>query len=128
MHTEGENLREFLRVDHDTPLNFKVMAGEKFAARSDVFSRNISACGLLFRTTKETSIPALSSIVWVELDSRMINVCSEIEEELLIHKNGIFGRIVRIAEGEPGISYDVGVCFLRKRDMTSEEIQSLLSD
>jgi hypothetical protein len=130
MHAENENedLREFLRVDHETPLNFKVMSGEKFTARSDVFSRNISACGLLFRTTRDTSIPALSSIVWVELDSRMINVCSEIEEDLILHKNGIFGRVVRIAEGEPGISYDIGVCFLRKSNMAPEEIQAILTD
>jgi len=128
MHAESENLREFLRVDHETPLNFKVLAGEKFTARADVFSKNISACGLLFRTTKETSIPALSSIVWLELDPRMMNVCNEIEEDLVIYKNGIFGRVVRIAEGEPGVSYDVGICFLRKKDMTPEEIQALISD
>ncbi len=120
--------REFLRIEHDAPLNFKVLSGERLIKKSDIFSRNISASGLLFRTTAETSIPALSSIVWIELDDKLLNVCSEIENDLVIHKNGLFGRVVRIAEGEPGKSYDIGVCFLRKKDMTEEEIHSLLGE
>lgn len=122
----SEDKREFLRVDYETPLNFKVLSGEKFNVKSDICSRNISACGLLFRTTRESSIPALSSIVWIELDQKMMNICSEIEDDLVTYKNGIFGRVVRIAEGEPGRSYDVGICFLRKKNMTAEEIQALM--
>ncbi|MFH1395396.1 MAG: hypothetical protein ABIH09_04485 [Candidatus Omnitrophota bacterium] len=120
--------REFLRVDYDTQLNFKVLKGEKFAGKSDIQARNISACGLLFNTSSESSIPALSSIVWIELDQKLMNVCEEIEDDLVIHKNGVFGRVVRIAEGDPGKSYNIGVCFLRKSDMSADEIQALISD
>lgn len=127
MHADIEEKREFLRVDHEVPLKFKMLSGDKLAAKSDVFSRNVSACGLLFRTLSESSIPVLSSIIWIELDPKMINICAEIENDLVIHKNGVFGRVVRIAEGEPGKSYDVGVCFLRKKDMTNEEIQTLIN-
>jgi hypothetical protein len=128
MGAEAEDKREFLRVDYETPLNFKVLKGERLAAKTDILSRNISASGLLFRTGTESSIPALSSIVWLELDPRMMNVCEEIEQDLIIHKNGVFGRVVRIAEGEPGKSYDIGVCFLRKKDLTDKEILELLAD
>ena len=128
MHAEGDEKREFLRVDYETPLNFKVMKGDKLSAKSDVFSRNVSACGLLFRTANDASIPALSSVVWVELDSHMMNICSEIEQDLVIYKNGVFGRVVRIAEGEPGKSFDIGVCFLRKSDMTESELRELMPD
>ncbi|RKY42588.1 MAG: hypothetical protein DRP85_02320 [Candidatus Makaraimicrobium thalassicum] len=128
MHTDGEEKREFLRMDYETPLNFRVLSGDKLTAKSDVFSRNISACGLLFRTSRESSIPALSSIVWIELDQKMMNICAEIEADLIIHKSGVFGRVVRIAEGEPGKSYDIGICFLRKKDMTAEETQALMAD
>ena len=120
-----EEKREFLRVDHEKPINFKVLAGDKLAAKSDTFSRDISAAGILFRTTTESSIPALSSIVWIELDEKMMNICSEIEHDLVKHEGGIFGRVVRIAEGEPGISYDVGVCFLRKSRLTEQDMQDL---
>jgi hypothetical protein len=125
MHSDADDKREFLRVDHETPLNFKVMGTDKLLTKPDIESRNISASGLLFRTTRDSSIPALSSIVWIELDPKMMNICSEIEGDLIIHNNGVFGRVVRIAEGAPGESYDVGVCFLRKKDMSEDEIQSL---
>ena len=128
MQEQGDEKREFLRVDYETSLNFKALSGDKLAAKSDIFSRNVSACGILFRTSTESSIPALSSIVWVELDPKMVNVCSEIESDLVIHKGGVFGRVVRIAEGEPGKSYDIGVCFLRKKNMSEEEIATLLTE
>lgn len=128
MHADGDDKREFLRVDYEMPLNFKVLKGDKLTSKSDVKSINVSACGLLFRTENESSIPALSSIVWIELDSKMMNICSEIEQDLVIHKNGVFGRVVRIAEGEPGKSYDIGVCFLRKSSMTEKEMKELMQD
>jgi c-di-GMP-binding flagellar brake protein YcgR len=128
MNGDYEEKREFLRVDYETELNYKVLKDEKLMAKSDVRSRNVSASGILFRTSSESSIPALSSIVWIELDPKMMNICAEIEDDLVIHKNGVFGRVVRIAEGEPGRSYDIGVCFLRKKDMTEEEIKELTKD
>jgi len=125
---DGEEKREFLRIDHEILLNLKVLKGEKLISREEAFSKNVSACGVLFKTKGENSIPALSSIVWVELDEKMLNVCAEIEEDLIVHKGGVFGRVVRIAEGNPGISYDIGVCFLRKGSMKEEEIQVLLDN
>jgi len=123
----ADEQREFLRVDYEKLLNFKVLKGNKLLGKNDILSRNISACGLLFRTPSESSVPALSSIVWLELDERLMNICAEIEDDLIIHNNGVFGRVVRIAEGEPGKSYDVGVCFLRKKNMSEEDIQALIS-
>ncbi|MGB3241277.1 MAG: hypothetical protein WBB66_00270 [Candidatus Omnitrophota bacterium] len=123
---EGEERREFLRIDYENALNFKELKGEKLSPRAEILSRNISACGILFRTEKIP--PALSSVIWVEMDDKMVNVCTEIENDLVIHKGGIFGRVVRIAEGEPGKSYDVGVAFLRRKNMTEAEVEQLLSE
>ena len=128
MCPEGEDKREFLRVDYETNLNFKVLKDDKLTVKPEVSTRNISASGLLFRASSENAIPPLSSIVWIGLDPKMMNICSEIEADLMIHNNGVFGRVVRIAEGEPGLSYDIGVCFLRKRDMSAEEIKALTSE
>lgn len=125
MNAESDEKREFLRVDYETPLTFKILKGEKLTAKSDISSRNVSASGLLFRTGNEASIPALSSIVWIQLDDKMMNICSEIEEDLVIYKSGVFGRVVRIAEGEPGKSFDIGVCFLRKSELTEKELTDL---
>jgi hypothetical protein len=128
MHAEweGEERREFLRVDYEKSLNFKELKGEKLSPKGEAVSRNVSACGILFRTEKMP--PALSSVIWLELDTKMMNICSEIEDDLIIHNGGIFGRVVRIAEGEPGKSYDVGVAFLRRKSMTEKEIQQLLAE
>ncbi len=127
MQMEVGEKREFLRVDYETPLQFKTLRDNKLTQRSEIFSRNVSACGLLFRTTDQSSIPALSSIIWVELDEKMVNICAEIENDLVIHNNGIFARVVRISEGEPGESYDIGVCFLRKKDLLKNEINELVA-
>lgn len=128
MNSDAEEKREFLRVDHEAVLNLKVLNADKLAAKPEVTSRNVSACGVLFRASSESSIPALSSIVWLKLDDKMMNICAEIEEDLVIHNGGIFGRVVRIAEGEPGKSYDIGVAFLRKNNMTDAEIKDLISE
>lgn len=126
MNDNFDERREFLRMDYETPLDFKILTGDKLTVKSDITSRNISASGLLFRTNKDVSIPAISDIVWIKLDEKMVNICAEIENDLIIHEGGIYGRVVRISEGEPGISYDVGVCFLRRKDMSEEEIQALI--
>jgi len=128
MYADADDKRDFLRVNYETPLNFKVLKEEKLLSKADITSRNVSASGLLFRTATESSIPALSSIVWIELDQKMMNICAEIERDLLTYKNGIFGRVVRIAEGDPGKSYDVGICFLRKKSMSEEEIKALVPE
>ncbi len=125
MHAEFEERREFLRVDYEKSLNFKELKGDKLAQKSEVITKNVSACGIMFRTTSLP--PALSSIIWIELDPKMMSICSEIENDLVIHEGGIFGKVVRIAEGEPGQSYDIGVAFLRKKDMTQDQIKALVS-
>lgn len=126
MNVEVDEKREFLRVDYEKPLNFKTVSTDKLVSKNDIISKNISASGLLFRTPSESSIPSLSQLVWIELDEKMMNICSEIESDLVIRNNGVFGRVVRIAEGEPGVSYDIGICFLRKSEMTEEDIDTLI--
>lgn len=128
MSDEFDDKREFLRVDHETTLKFKLLKDDKLASKSDVLSKNVSASGLLFRTSSESAIPALSSIIWLALDEKMMNICNEIENDLLIAKNGVFGRVVRISEGEPGKSYDVGVCFLRRKNMSEEDIKAIIDE
>ena len=120
-----EEKREFLRLDHESPLELKMLNAEKLSSKKEIMSRNISASGLLFRANNESAIPPLSGIVWIKLDEKMLNVCGEIEEDLIQSKSGVFARVVRISEGEPGLSYDIGVSFLRKKNMTEDDIKAL---
>lgn len=123
--SDGDEKREFLRVEHETPVEMKLVRGEGLSAKKEVMSRNISASGLLIRTRNESSIPNLSSMVWIKLDEKMMNICSEIESDIILFNGGVFGRVVRIAEGEPGQSYDVGLCFLRSGSMSEDDIKAL---
>ncbi len=126
MHADQEERREFLRIDHEVNLNYREIKDQKLFQKKEILTRNISACGLLFRTTNMP--PALSSIIQIELDTKMLNVCSEVEEDLMLYKGCVLGKVVRIAEGEPGVSYDIGVCFLRKKDSTDKKLEEMLPE
>ena len=80
MNVPGEEQREFLRVDHETTLNFREVKSEKLSNKNSVLTRNVSASGLLFRT--ENIPPALSSTIVVELNEKMMSLCSEVEKDL----------------------------------------------
>lgn len=125
--TNSDDRREFLRIDYETPVQYKIYTGERLLKKPDVLSKNISASGLLFRTDSDTAIPAIGNIVWIELDEKMLNICHEIENDLLLRDSGIFARVVRISEGEPDRSYDIGVCFLRRKNLDDSQIEMLFN-
>ncbi|MFH1305547.1 MAG: hypothetical protein ABIH74_04030 [Candidatus Omnitrophota bacterium] len=120
-----EEKREFQRIDLATPLTLKILCGEHFRSRNGVIARNVGAGGLLFRTAVESSVPAISCIVWIEQSAELSEICAPIENDLMFRTGGLVGRVVRIAEGEPDISYDIAVRFVRKEEMTKEEILAL---
>ena len=123
MHSER---REYLRLDYESKVVFRELKENKLSNKHEILTRDVSASGVLFRTAQVP--PALGTIICVEMDDKMVNVCSEVEEELITRDNGILGRVVRISEGEPGVSYDVGVAFLRRQKMSDEELCDLLSE
>ena len=87
--------------------------------------RNISQSGILFQTEQEP--PQLSSIVWLNLDIRTLKICQEIESRALIFNNGILGKVVRVEEDlDAANAYDVGVCFLKKDQRGSAEVEELI--
>ncbi len=120
-----EEKREFQRIDHAAPLNLKILCGEHFRSRNGVITRNVGAGGLLFRTAVESSVPAISCFVWIERSTELSEICTPIENDLMFRAGGLVGRVVRIAEGEPDISYDIAVRFVRKEEMTKDEIRAL---
>ena len=127
------NRREFFRVDFTVPLEFKsylVPQAEKFGTVSELSSgatQNLSQSGILFETTENP--PQLSSILWMNLDIRTLNICREIETRALIFQNGLLGRVVRVEENPAkDHAFDVGVCFLTQDQTSSREVQVILAD
>ena len=124
--------REFFRLNYKTPIQFKsyevknLPKSAKLAGPLEGTTRNISQNGVLFQT--EENPPQLSSIVWMNLDMRTLKICQEIEGKAIIFNNGVLGKVVRVEEdAKSGNTYDVGVCFLRKDQKESREVQQALS-
>ena len=116
--------REFFRLDFSAPLKFKSYEPEQ--PQSEATTKNISQSGVLFQT--KTNPPAISSILWMDLDIRTLKICREIETRALVFNNGILGKVVRLEENpRSGDAYDVGVCFLTREDQTSKDVQAILN-
>ena len=115
--------REFFRLNFKSPVQYRDL---RAGAPVEATTRNISQNGVLFQT--EQSPPNLSSLVWMNLDMRTLKICQEIESRAIIFNNGVIGKVVRVEEDpEAAKTYDVGVCFLRKEQQASQEVQQLLS-
>jgi len=122
-----EEKREFLRYQYDRPLNYKVItSSDAPGARSralDAVARNLSACGVLFSSKY---LPAISSIIALDLDYRTTRICQEIEANALIVNNKIVGKVVRIEEDADGL-YGVGVAFIRRLARLPKDLEKLIT-
>ena len=124
--------REFFRLKYNSPAKIRFYETENL--KKGVVSSNlqeadvdnISQNGVLFQTEKKP--PQLSSLVWMDLDLRTLKICQEIESRALILNHGVLGKVVRVEEDpKSDKTYDIGVCFLRKDQQDSRQIQSILS-
>ena len=129
----GADRREFFRLNFTAPLQFKSFSAKQSTLKSPSAaqapskgtSQNVSQSGILFQTEKNP--PQLSSILWMDLDLRTLNICQEIERKALLLNHGLVGRVVRVEEDpENNRLYDVGVCFLTQDQRDSAEVESLL--
>ena len=123
-----EDKREFFRINFEAPVEFKAYASQDAAPAASTVkgsSQNISSSGILFQT--QTVPPQISSILWMSLDLRTLQICREIEDRALIFNDGVLGKVVRVEEGAQN-RYDVGVCFLTQDQKDSREVQKILSE
>ena len=127
-----QNRREFFRIKFNEPVKYRSYQSDSKGRVAETSSKaagteNISQSGILFQT--KTQPPAVSSIVWMNLDIRTLKICHEIENRALIFNNGLLGRVVRVEEDDTkGSSYDVGVCFLTQDEKSSKEVQAILTE
>ena len=116
--------REFFRLNFSGPFKFKSYQPEHQESEAD--SKNISQSGVLFQT--KVNPPAISSILWMDLDIRTLKICREIENRALVFNNGLLGKVVRVEENPRNSAYDVGVCFLTREQQNSREVQAILNN
>jgi hypothetical protein len=120
--------RQFFRINFHTPIHYKSYLGSLKSQAAAVgargISQNISQAGILFQTSTP---PEISSVLWMNVDIRLLKICQEIESRALTFQNGLLGRVVRVEEDPENNAYDVGVCFLTKDQQNSQEVQQILA-
>ncbi len=121
---KGEEKREFFRHRHEKPVCYRVLDvgldQEQAPQLAKAVSKNLSAAGILF-SSKE--MPKISSLLMMDLDYRVAQICREIEENALIVDNKLFGKVVRIED--TGSGYDIGVAFIKKFDNLADRIKEI---
>ena len=118
--------REFLRIDYNKPLAYRIISKSEDKDLASKFmiavSKNLSASGILF-ISNVAKIPEIASLVVLDLDYRTAGVCQEIEDKALILDNKIIGRVVRIEDNEDD-TCEIGVAFVKR----SEPMLPILKD
>lgn len=119
--------REFLRYSYDNPVAYKVLSSARtpnLASKVlDAVARNLSASGMLFSSK---FLPEISSIIALDIDFRTSSICREIEENALIVKNKLVGKVVRIEENANGV-YGVGIAFIKRSERLPENLEKLIA-
>jgi len=89
----------------------------------NAISKNLSASGIFF-TSKINKRPDITNLLVIEVDYKTADICKEIEDRVLILKNKILGRVVRMEDNGDG-TCGIGVAFVTKSDPMTKNIKSI---
>ncbi|MCG8431047.1 MAG: PilZ domain-containing protein [Candidatus Omnitrophica bacterium] len=115
---EGQERREFSRIDHASPLSFKVCKEETVSRLLEGYTANVSEAGL-FCTLKQPV--QMDDILWLAFDRSTLECCSGLEKRALIYQNGVIGRVVRV-ESVEGDAFKVGIQFITREEKNMSNI------
>ena len=108
--------RSFLRINHASPLAYKVCKKESISRLLEGYTSNISEAGVLCNIREAVSP---DDILWLSFDRGTLNICEELEKRALIYQNGIIGKVVRI-DPKGFDNFDVGIKFLTREEKNWE--------
>lgn len=114
----GPERRQFVRLDHTTPLAYKVCKKETLSKLLKGYTSDVSQSGLLCNIKDKVS---KNDILWLSFDRATLNICEEMEKRSLIYQNGVIGKVVRADHKSDG-TYDVGVQFITREEKDSPHI------
>ena len=121
---KGKERRFFVRFDHEKPVHYnKVdLQGDRNIISSffKAMSKNISVAGILF-IAKSENIPEIYSLIMLDIDYKIANICQEIENRVLIINNKLLGKVVRVENNEDG-TCSIGAAFITRFDPLSKEL------
>lgn len=115
---EGQERRQFVRLDYITPLNYKVCKKETVSKLLEGYTADISETGLLCNIKTKVN---KDDILWLCFDRGILSICESIEKKVLIYQNGVIAKVVRI-EHKHDDSYDIGVYFITREEKNPDYI------
>lgn len=107
----GGERRQFVRLPHSAPLNYKVCSKDAVSKLLDGYTSNVSETGLLCRIKEKVD---KDDLIWLCFDRSVLDFCQQIDKRALIYQNGVIGKVVRV-EHKLG-HYDVGVQFVTREE------------
>lgn len=117
---EGPERREFIRLNYNTPLAYKVCKPETLSKLLEGYTVDLSNSGLLCNIKNRVDV---EDIMWLSFDRSVLITCEEIEKSSLIYQNGIVGKVVRINDKDNG-TFDIGVKFITRQEKIRPEVLS----
>ncbi|MFH1269974.1 MAG: PilZ domain-containing protein [Candidatus Omnitrophota bacterium] len=118
MEYDGQEKRQFMRMDHIVPLAYKVCRQETINKLLQGYTADISQSGLLCNIKDRVS---KDDILWLSFDRSTLGMCEDVERRSLIYQSGIIGKVVRI-EDKGDASYNVGIQFITREEKNSTDI------
>lgn len=108
----GQERREFLRLDYATPIAYKVCNKKTVSNLLNGYTSNISQSGLLCEIKDKVK---KDDILWLSFDRATLSICEDLEKRALIYQNGVVGKVVRI-EHKVEDAYNVGIQFITREE------------
>ncbi len=118
MEYNGQERRNFMRLDYRMPLAYKICREETIEKLLQGYTADISQSGLFCNIKDRVN---KDDILWLSFDRCTLNIFEEAERRSLIYQNGIIGKVVRI-EQRSNDTYNVGVQFITREEKNSTNI------
>lgn len=115
---QGIEKREFLRVDYTSQVDVRVFQKDELQVIPVGYTKNVSACGLLFES--DVSFP-MGSILVVNLDLNTLSNVIEMDASVIEVEGSLLARLVRVEEYVSDKSFGLGLCFIRKQELSDED-------
>lgn len=109
---EGQERRQFVRLDYITPINYKICKKETISKLLQGYTSDISETGLLCNIKTKVN---KDDILWLSFDRGILSICENMEKRILIYQNGIIAKVIRI-EHKHNDTYDIGVYFVTREE------------
>lgn len=108
----GKERRQFLRLDYNIPLDYKVCKKTTLSKLLAGYTSNISQAGLLCSIKQRVR---KGDLIWLCFDRATLSIVSDLETRAFIYQNGIIGRAVRVVRKDSN-NYEVGIQFVTREE------------